>query len=145
MFLRFLTLEKKGYFIPKFFFNGITVKPPFGTFIFKSVDVWMRKPEGWNSLHYAIFVQIVFPVCSLEEVTLIAERCCRFWAVGVDRFHRKSYSVWWKSLSLDSDSIRSEDLKHIWCFELILEQYCFQLCISWQWGTFFCVSLCFQF
>ncbi len=68
-------MEKRllGSFNPNFFFNGITLKTPFGTFIFKSVDVWMRKPKGWNSLHYAIFVQIFSPSLQSEGVDA---NCC---------------------------------------------------------------------
>ncbi len=38
----------------------------------------------------------------------------------MDRFHRKSRSVWWSQTPI-LYSIQSEDIKHVWYFEPILE------------------------
>ncbi len=48
--------------------------------------------------------------------------------IWVDRSDRKSRSVWWSQTDLlasDSDSIQSEDIKHVWHFQPILEYILF--------------------
>ncbi len=83
--------------------------------------------QGWNTLH-----DFCTDFCPNLQSGRINTSCWkssliwRFWAVRVDRFHRKSRSVSWAQthffLALDFNSIHLEDIKHVWYFDLILEQ-----------------------
>ncbi len=71
-------------------------------------------------IHFVIFALILPWFYSLNKLTLVEESQ----SPSADRFHRKSRSVLCHRLRLldsDFDSIQSEDIKHVWYFQSILE------------------------
>ncbi len=80
------------------------------------------KPE----IHYMIFALISPPISQSEQVDASwgkSEPVCRLKLT--DSTQKKSRSVLWSQspifLASDFDSIQSEDIKHVWYFQPILE------------------------